>query len=1414
MDITARISSITNKYKPYIIVATVIVILLLFGYFLSKRYRVKSRVNSNEVTLENRMTYQTDYCSPRLLPRKMVDYHVKSSHATVLSGFQKLDYASTDMVLNVIKNNVRYLEFSVFSRDSNNEAEPVVSVGTIRGNWKLTANVVSLREIFNTIKDYAFNETVVNNYSDPIFIYLDIKTKYTGALDQTGDLILQMFGDRILDKSYRYQRKNICETSVCDLMDKVVIMSNTGFQNTRLEEYVNISTSNGNLQRLEYSDIIIRKNFNVNAPDILYKSNKISFHTGIGVNYIKMNDYREDFRKIGLSRGYSVRLSGAKKGANVTGTTLLAIDSITRDKISFKKSDKLKFEPEEFGNSDIIINGYKISALDSSVDIVDMNKNILTIVVPDEDFFSFNYNPKDVWFSGAHFVAMNYQTTDDNLKTYQNFFAKRSIRLKGSSLLRQLTSKEKTGIKSSSKLLNIVPKLETLYPINYEFIKSNIDNPVELSTFLNASLFLNFKNDTTPLKIGLKSTESKFTLTFELSNNKRQKNSVHITVIHDGERYFLGKFNENSNLLSFRLRDKTITDFTEKTSFLALEPLCRKENFTSLGYLNREVVNGERIDILYYLKYRPNFSIKNKIYTTLTTSYKKIGKLSFKYGIGNEIKTAHFYRPIRQGEYRPLGDIIVDESDYTPSRIAELNGELPIYEIKTALVNGGVMSPVGYTEVYNNGNIISGNEQYFSIWKPVPPDGYIAMGNVIKLERGNTAPNRNLIWCIRADLVKPMEFIQESDNSLRKLENTWFNKEIGIWTKYSPSRVSSMRYFVSSFNIDKETGVKYDKRFTKATKLQLKEPSELDNPVYTIRDFNDFTNDNIFLQEQSKINSGVDKDACCFKVTHSFKSGEFTEYNLYNNLTEVTDNDYKTVSYEANRNGKARCLNVPYSYWSDYYKELNSVSGIPLEEKMKNSLFLKHKRDYSGEIKYFTGDFPMDKAGCQNLTGDVVSSSNCKVDVARDNNIKRKYYINKVGSCPINTKAADIQIVTDVDSCKEMGGNPKAKRGVAECNFEVCDNVFNKQTIIMPKKNEDSKETCEGYNVTDGYFLMKSKSDCEAIGGEFNDKTGYCMKKVCYNPTPVKSKLTLGGCKDPDYFGTNFSHKSDNTIRLKNNTSYCLTTELETGRVKPESSVTIQECNAERVGQQFIKNSNNNLKYTSSDYKVGSSENMCLTAGLDNSVTMKKCDPLQNSQRWSLEEMPEDFCMSSGSKVWYLDKTTFIRRGKAFPGNAINVPVENLLQEEYDYNNIHAYISANIVSLNKEKREILYIPDNKGLRKLYDNKPLKVSFREAIDLFVLDFVAPRDRLKLGAKVIVKNGKINYDREPYINLTENQVKFYGVITEDLGDDHYKVFMSINSIEPNRKNKSFGRPDYSQVKKVHIRDILLLKKPPIC
>ena len=102
MEIQSRISLITSKYKPYLIIATLIIILIITSIILSKKYRVSKTVVNNELSLSNNHVYQTDYCSPRLMPRKLVDFHIKSSHASLLSGLQKFDYASTDMLKNVI----------------------------------------------------------------------------------------------------------------------------------------------------------------------------------------------------------------------------------------------------------------------------------------------------------------------------------------------------------------------------------------------------------------------------------------------------------------------------------------------------------------------------------------------------------------------------------------------------------------------------------------------------------------------------------------------------------------------------------------------------------------------------------------------------------------------------------------------------------------------------------------------------------------------------------------------------------------------------------------------------------------------------------------------------------------------------------------------------------------------------------------------------------------------------------------------------------------------------------------------------------------------------------------------------------------------------------------------------------------
>ena len=182
---------------------------------------------------------------------------------------------------------------------------------------------------------------------------------------------------------------------------------------------------------------------------------------------------------------------------------------------------------------------------------------MLTIVIPDYDFFSLNFNPKDIWYS-AHFVCMNYQTVDKNLRTYQYFFSKRAIKLKQSTLLRKLTDKQKKMMNSRSKLLNQEPDKIVSYPTNYEFIKNNIDSPIKLATFSNNELLWNIESSDAPLKIGLDTTQTNTLFSFEISPNIKFRNCINIVTNIAGEKMYLGKYSEDSNLLSFRKKSNDI----------------------------------------------------------------------------------------------------------------------------------------------------------------------------------------------------------------------------------------------------------------------------------------------------------------------------------------------------------------------------------------------------------------------------------------------------------------------------------------------------------------------------------------------------------------------------------------------------------------------------------------------------------------------------------------------------------------------------------------------------------------------------------------------------------------------------------------------------------------------------------------
>ncbi|TGO92411.1 hypothetical protein BPOR_0003g00090 [Botrytis porri] len=66
-----------------------------------------------------------------------------------------------------------------------------------------------------------------------------------------------------------------------------------------------------------------------------------------------------------------------------------------------------------------------------------------------------------------------------------------------------------------------------------------------------------------------------------------------------------------------------------------------------------------------------------------------------------------------------------------------------------------VKSPTGYTQIWISKGM--GGKYDNSTWRPIPPLGYVSMGDVVFdcSETGwNTQPSTDKVWCLRADLAK------------------------------------------------------------------------------------------------------------------------------------------------------------------------------------------------------------------------------------------------------------------------------------------------------------------------------------------------------------------------------------------------------------------------------------------------------------------------------------------------------------------------------------------------------------------------------------------------------------------------------------------------------------------------------------
>ena len=270
MDITSRQTNLLNnthnsntfEYSRYntffiTILITLILLIIVLMYF-SQNFRVKRTLNNMDIYIKFQNIQSLKPSD--LKEYKLCDFYVSSSYNSALSGTQYIDYATTDMVKKLLQTGVRFLEFQVFGNIYGPDAEPVVSSGYAKGEWKLTLNTLYLEDVIKTIRDQAFRiydgTDGSPNHMDPLIISLDLKTNYNYFVtNKIQKLFSKYLMDYLLDPTYNYQAKNVGIVPLKELMGKIILFSSDGFQGSTLEELVNYSWILPKLKRIHYSEL-------------------------------------------------------------------------------------------------------------------------------------------------------------------------------------------------------------------------------------------------------------------------------------------------------------------------------------------------------------------------------------------------------------------------------------------------------------------------------------------------------------------------------------------------------------------------------------------------------------------------------------------------------------------------------------------------------------------------------------------------------------------------------------------------------------------------------------------------------------------------------------------------------------------------------------------------------------------------------------------------------------------------------------------------------------------------------------------------------------------------------------------------------------------------------------------------------
>lgn len=260
--ITTQNISILIKIVLYIVIAVILVVTIIYisntlkknkknCNKIEKLYPQFPKISSINVTNDNSKF-------------KLRDYYIKTAYNCCSAGKYKNDFVNACALKNAIKRGARCLDFAIYSVKN----KPVISVSSINDyNSKGSYNNLDFNEAMEIVKNYAFSGGTCPNPNDPLILNFRIMSNNQKIYDEMAKILYSTLQSRMLDKmySYEYNKENLGNVDLLELLDKVIISvdkSNPLFEQTKLNEYVNIASNTPFFRSYTYSQLKTVQDYN------------------------------------------------------------------------------------------------------------------------------------------------------------------------------------------------------------------------------------------------------------------------------------------------------------------------------------------------------------------------------------------------------------------------------------------------------------------------------------------------------------------------------------------------------------------------------------------------------------------------------------------------------------------------------------------------------------------------------------------------------------------------------------------------------------------------------------------------------------------------------------------------------------------------------------------------------------------------------------------------------------------------------------------------------------------------------------------------------------------------------------------------------------------------------------------------